>query len=61
MKNFIGKNIEWLVVVGLAFVYSGIKTVLGLFMSDELSWVELSLLLTFVVYDIIKIKTGIKG
>ena len=46
--------------VMVAFIYLGIKSFLGLFMSDNLSWVGLSLLLTYVVYDIIKRKLDSK-
>lgn len=38
----------------MALVYMGVKSFLGLFMSDNLSWVGLSLLLTWIIWDIIK-------
>ena len=50
-----------LMLAAMALMYSGIKSVLGIFMSNELSWVGLSLLLTYLTYDlIVKFTTGIK-
>lgn len=49
-----------LLVVSVSAIYMGIKGILGLFMSDELSWVGLSLLLTYIVYDAIRTTRGIK-
>ena len=61
MKNFFEKHMEILMVVSVALIYMGIKAFLGLVMSDNLSWTGLSLLLTYVVYDVLKIKAGIKN
>ena len=47
-------------VILMSIIYMCIKSFLSLFMSDNLSWVGLSLLLTYVIYDIIKMKSGTK-
>lgn len=41
-------------VICMALVYMGVKSFLGLFMSDNLSWVGLSLLLTWIIWDVLK-------
>ena len=54
---------SYVLLIGfVSFIYMGIKGFLGLFMSDDLSRIGLSLLLTYIAYDTIRIKTllGIK-
>lgn len=60
MKNFMKKHVEIFAAICVALVYLAVKSFLGIFMSDNLSWVGLSLLLTYVIYDIIKMKNGTK-
>lgn len=60
MKNIKEYLSYVLLVVSVSFIYMGVKGFLGLFMSDELSWVGLSLLLTYIVYDAIRTTRGIK-
>lgn len=43
-------------VICMSLVYMGVKSFLGLFMSDNLSWVGLSLLLTWFIWDVIKME-----
>lgn len=54
MKKFLQKNLELFMAVFVALVYLVVKTCLGFFMSDDMSWTGLSLLITYVIYDVIK-------
>lgn len=41
MKNFMKKHVEIFAAICVALVYLAIKSFLGIFMSDNLSWVGL--------------------
>lgn len=53
-NNLMSNLMAIFAAICMALVYWSVKSFLGLFMSDNLSWVGLSLLLTWIIWDVLK-------